>query len=291
MRSAATPAAGPSIETDTLLCRVPSFRPIVIRLLQVLGDDDTSLSKIAELLNSDPGLSAEVLTVANSAMYGIRSRINTIARAIVMLGSERTKALATQAALDAMLRDIGSHPTIGNCWSHSRATAVIAQWLAPNFGIHPDRAYTAGLLHDVGRLGLLSLDTKSYAPLLDNTGTRDEDVMEAERKLLKLDHCEAGARLTLAWGFPEELRLPASQHHLARGATKDPSIDLARLSCSVAHALGYTAVPRVDRVEIPGLLEEVPAFSFDHLEHRLSALSDRLTREVGHPLLRPRVAA
>ena len=283
MISVTTPAEGQASETEAILCRIPSFRPIVIRLLQVLGDDDASLSKVADLLNSDPGLSAEVLTAANSAIYGIRSHINTISRAIVMLGTEHTKALATQAALDAMRRSIGSHPTVGNCWSHSRACAVVAYWLAPFFGIQPDRAYTAGLLHDVGRLGLLSLDTKTYAELLENTGTTDEDVLEAERQLLKLDHCEAGARLTLAWGFPEELQLAVSQHHVARGASKDPGVNLARLACSVARALGYTAVPRVNRLEVPVLLEEIPEFPFEDLDMRLMALSDRLTREVGRP--------
>ncbi len=287
MRSAASPAAGPPGDTEALLCRIPSFRPIVIRLLQVLGDDDASLSKVSELLNSDPGLSAEVLTAANSAMYGVRSRITTIGRAIVMLGTERTKALATRAALDAMLRDIGSHPTIGNCWSHSRACAVVAQWLAPSFGVHPDRAYTSGLLHDVGRLGLLSLDTETYAPLLENTGPSDQDVLEAERELLKLDHCEAGARLTLAWGFPDELRLPVSHHHSAKGTTDDPGANLARVACSVAHALGYTAVPKVTAAEIPELLKDVPHFSLDGLEERLEILTDRLTRDAGRPVVRP----
>jgi HD-like signal output (HDOD) protein len=290
MRSVASRPAGPPGDTDALLCRIPSFRPIVIRLLQILGDDDTSLSKVSELLNSDPGLSAEVLTAANSAIYGIRSRIHTIARAIVMLGTERTKALATQAALDAMLRDIGSHPTIGNCWSHSRASAVIGQWLAPSFGIHPDRAYTAGLLHDVGRLGLLSLDTKTYAALLDNTGPTDQDVLEAERELMKLDHCEAGARLTLAWGFPDELRLPVSHHHDAKGTTKDPGTNLARVACSVSQALGYTAVPMVTTPAIPDLLQEVPNFDCEGLDNRLGVITDRLTREVGRPVVRPQAA-
>ena len=268
-------------EKEAILCRIPAFRPIVLKLLRVLGDDNASMSKVTELLNADPGMSAEILTAANSAAYGTARRISTTARAIVMLGTERTKALATKAALDAMLRDIGNHPTIGNCWSHSRATAVIAQWLAPSFRIHPDRAYTAGLMHDVGRLGLLSLDSRNYTLLLDTTGMTDEDVLEAERMMLKVDHCQAGAWLTRAWGFPDELQLAASQHHAHRDAVRDPGVGLARLSCAMAQALGYKAVPLVISSEIEDLLEEVPDLDRQDSAAWLATLGDRLEKELG----------
>jgi HD-like signal output (HDOD) protein len=277
-------SVGEARQKEAILCRVPAFRPVVVKLLRVLGDDASSMSQVASLLSSDPGLSAEVLTAANSAMYGTPRRISTTKHAIMMLGTERTKTLAMRASLDAMQRSIGNHPAIENCWLHSRAAAVVAQWLGPLFRIHPEWAYTAGLMHDVGRLGLLSLDTKGYAQLLDGAGSTEAAVMDDERSHFKMDHCEAGAWLTRAWGFPEDLQKTASRHHETALRLPDPGVDLTRLSCRLAHALGYKAAPSVELPEPEGLIEEIPERLRRELEKdAIPALTGRIEKEVGAP--------
>jgi len=281
MRTAANIGIPPAKEKEAALCRIPAFRPVIIKLLKVLNDDHASMLDIAALLNSDPALSAEVLTVANSAAYGTAHRINTTSRAIVMLGTERTKALATKAALDGMLRGIGNDPSVANCWLHSRAVGVIAEWLAPFYRIHPDRAYTAGLMHDIGRLGLLSLDSSRYGHLLEHTGDTTGAVLEAERQLFKVDHCEAGAWLTRTWGLPDELQAVASLHHTPKGTVLDPGVSQVRLACSVAQALGYKAAPLVTCPAAETFLEEIPGLTRSGSQNHLANLIARLEKEVG----------
>jgi HD-like signal output (HDOD) protein len=249
---------------------------------QVAADAEScpgSATEIAALLNSDPALSAEVLTAANRAAYEAARRITTTARAIAILGTERTKALAARAALDGMLRKIGESAAVRNCWVHSRAVSVIAEWLSPCYRIHPDRAYTIGLLHDIGRLGLLSLDAQTYSSLLDTTTGTNELVLETERRVFQVDHCEAGGWLTKTWGMAEEFQTAASQHHARNGGTTDHSFEFEPRACALAQAFGYRAAPLVAGPPIESILDGLPEIA--RPADRIAALFDHLEQEVG----------
>lgn len=270
---------------EAILCRIPVFRPVAVKLLRLLQGEDSNVLEVGELLNTDPALSAEVLTMANSAAYTTSNRINTISKAIMMLGTERTKSLATKAALDGMRRAIGNHPVIELCWVHSRATAVIAEWLSPFYRIHPDRAYTAGLMHDVVRLGLLALNCGQYAKLLDCTAGTNEELLAAEQLVFRVDHCTAGLWLMNTWGLPEEFGVACSQHHAGKDAVQEPVADLVRLACALAQATGHKAAPLVHSLTMESLLEEIPDLARPDSPYPLATLSLRLQAELGGPLL------
>ena len=102
-----------------MLCRVPVFRPVAVKLLRLLGNQDASVLEVSQLLKSDPGFSTEMLTMANSAAHGRSHRIHTIERAVVLLGLERTRSLATKTALEGMIRSLGGSLTVQSCWRHS----------------------------------------------------------------------------------------------------------------------------------------------------------------------------
>jgi HD-like signal output (HDOD) protein len=137
------------------------------------------------------------------------------------------------------------------------------------------------MMHDIGRLGLMALDHRNYAKLLNNTGNTNEDILEAERMAFKVDHCEAGAWLTRAWKLPDEFQRASSQHHARTGSALDSGINLARLACAMAHALGYKAAPLVISCELESLLEEVPNLPQRRTITQMVTFSDRLATEVG----------
>ena len=263
------------------LCRVPVFRPVAVKLFQLLRNEDASVMEVSQLLNSDAGFSAQMLTMANSAGLGSSQRIHTIERAVVLLGFERTRSLATKAALDGMIRGLGGSPTIQNCWRHSLATALIARWLAPFYRLHPELVYTTGIMHDIGRLGLLASEPKPYSKLLASIEGTNNDLLLAERWAFRVDHCEAGLFLTKTWGLPEEFWLPCSQHHAAKNPTMACRVDVIRLACALADALGYKAAPKV-QTELPeALLEQIPELEHSRVVSLLSVLSQLLERELG----------
>src|SRR5437660_879733 len=94
------------------LCKLPVFRPVAVRLLALLAQEDVEISDVTSLLNSDPAFSAEVLTLANSSLYARQTRIDTVQRAIVCVGIERTRALAATVALQGIVCGIKSKAAV-----------------------------------------------------------------------------------------------------------------------------------------------------------------------------------
>jgi len=266
------------------LCRMPAFRPTVLELLRLLNGDD-SASRVVRCLGSDPALCSEILTAANSAMYGASRRINTIARAVTMIGFERTKALATRVAFDGMLRALGTHPAVAHCWEHSRAAAVTAEWLAPLFQINPDRAYTTALMHDIGRLGLLMQNTSAYEKLLQAADGTDAELLQAERVMFTIDHCQAGLWLTRTWALPEEIQAVCFHHHAPHGDDAHEEVCLAALACRIAQGLGFKAAPQVQTDGFESLVSQLPAAA--KTPSRLRLLAESVEREVGRPPVLP----
>src|SRR5438093_11102097 len=95
----ADPLGGPPPQPPERLCNLPVFRPVAVRLLSELAKGDPSLTRVRDLLNSDPAFSAEILTMANSAYYARHTRVDTVHRAVMVLGLERTRSLAASVAL------------------------------------------------------------------------------------------------------------------------------------------------------------------------------------------------
>ena len=195
------------------LCKIPVFRPVAIKLLSLLTSEEADVFEVTGLLNSDPGFSAEILTLANSAAHALPNRVNTVVRAVLVLGLERTRKLVTRAALQGMVRGMGENAAVRNCWQHSRAAAALATWLSPYYHVHPDQAYTVALMHDIGRLGLLAAHGSRYADLLGRVSGSNQNLMDAERMLFLVDHCQAGAWLTRTWGLPPEFQETSANHH------------------------------------------------------------------------------
>lgn len=241
----------------TLLCKIPVFRPVAINLLTLLSNEDVNILDVAELLRSDPGFGAEFLTTANSAVYAVRG-VNTIEHAVFVLGIDRTKVLVTRAALQGMVRGMEENAAIKNCWLHSRATATIAGWLSRFYRLNAELAYTVGLMHDIGRLGLLAVHPVQYAELLSRITGNNLDLMQAEQVLFSVDHCEAGAWLTRTWGLPKEFGSTGAHHHQPfEGASGDPA-DLVKMACALAQALGFASAPLVGCEPVESILQRVP---------------------------------
>jgi HD-like signal output (HDOD) protein len=246
-------------ERDETLCRILVFRPVAIKLLSLLTKADPDILEVADLIASDPGFSAELLTVSNSAAFTLNSRVNTVHKAVMILGTERTRRLVARTALHGLIRAMDGDAAVENCWIHSRASAALAAWLAPQYQLHPDRSYTVALMHDIGRLGLLSAHRKRYAELLEQASGTNETLMEAERFLFSMDHCEAGEWLAKTCGLPVEFQETAATHHRAvEGVLRDYS-DLVACACAMAQALGFRAAPAVESESLDDLLERIPA--------------------------------
>ncbi len=199
------------------------------RLLGQFDDDSLEIKEIAETIRGDPGLSAALLERANSPLFGFSHRIETVARAINMLGLSTVHRLTLTAVAHFFMKHGLKLVEFQRCWRHTLATAFLAGELAWACSMREEEAYMAGLLHDIGRIALISGYAAEYCVVLRRAEEETYDILELEREHFGVDHCELGRRLTESWNLPDPIRVAAGRHHAARTRRKSTSCRLCRM--------------------------------------------------------------
>jgi putative nucleotidyltransferase with HDIG domain len=223
------------------LSTLPPFPAVARKVLEELSKEDFELKRVVHWIESDPAFTAELLRVANSALYGFSYEIQSVHHAAITLGADFVKALAMTVAMRTYLKTALRLPILRRCWRHSLATAVLAGELSAASRQATDTAYTAGLLHDIGRMGLLAAYPAEYANLLSVSAEHSFDLLHCENELFDIDHCAAGAWLAKEWKLPAELVKIAAHHH--EEPTEEPSIlNTIRMSCRLADSLGFSVI-------------------------------------------------
>jgi putative nucleotidyltransferase with HDIG domain len=239
--------------------RIPPFPLIAIRILQLTNQDDVPLRQLSDLISSEPAFSSEVLTIANSALYARRVPVNNVLQAIAVLGTNTLKGLCLTVGVRAYLGSSLNHETLRAIWRHSLACALIANQLAGAGLIDKDAAYTAGILHDVGRLALAVISPREYATLLETHSGPPASALEAERGLFGFDHCEAGRRLIADWKMPPYFTKVVADHHAPR-VNRDiwEMPDIIQVSCRMADTIGFAVFQGCELAPYPELLADLP---------------------------------
>jgi HD-like signal output (HDOD) protein len=240
------------------LNKIPPFPPIAARLLVLLSNEAAPLSEVAELIGTDPTFSARLLQCVNSVEFGLPSRVSDVTHALSLLGLDRTReatvTLATSAYASGALRT----GELRRCWEHSVATAIIADQIARAGGAFIGHAYTAGIMHDIGRLGLLVAFPRDYQRIIRDAADRCLDLLDFERDQFGVHHAEAGRLLAERWNFPEELLIVTGRHH---DPCEGEELDLLRIvhvACRMADALGYDITRPLIPVDAEAVLAELP---------------------------------
>lgn len=239
---------------------LPPFPWIATKVLESFGTrgDDLEIKRLIDLIRADVSLSSELLRRANSPLYGMQSRISSLQHAVVILGLDHVKTLSMMIGLGAYLKGAMRLAVLRRCWRHSLTCAMLCEELAPTCWLPPDRAYTAGLLHDIGRLALLVKYPQAYSDLLSVVIENRLHLLATERDLFDVNHCEAGACLAKQWGFPNELEAVVANHHHPPENGKFDMLRLVHVSCRLANSYGFDVADPV-RLEDPAeILAELP---------------------------------
>ena len=274
------PIPPPPNQVRNGLFQLPVFRPVALKMLSLFANEEVEVPAIAALLRSDPALSAGVLAVANSSFYGAPQHVDNLARAILVLGFERTRSLTLTVALKCFTGHAANAHVMQSCWRHSMAVALLAEELAPLYEIAPDRAYTAALVHDVGRLGLLRAYGERYAPVFAVRHDTVSACLESERLLLGIDHCQAGLLLTQRWGFPSEYSRVACCHHGEPPAAKQDLVALTHTACLLASAMGYWAMQVAASPPTAAIVAQLPMNPWNPYKFDEDALRNRIARQI-----------
>jgi putative nucleotidyltransferase with HDIG domain len=240
--------------------RLPPLPLVAIRVLQLTNDENVQMHQLSELVSSDAAFASEVLTIANSAVYAPRFPAGTILQAIAVLGANHLQGMCLTVGVRSYLGKSLNNPIIRNAWRHNLACAVIAAQLAASGFMDKDTAYTAGLLHDVGRLALAVIYPKEYAALLEKHRGTGASMLPLETELFGCNHCEAGRHIVAEWNLPSEFDAIVGQHHDSRRTNSPWSMEeLIKISCRLADAAGFCAFPGCEVTPFSDLRCELPA--------------------------------
>ncbi len=253
--------------------KLGSLSTVVTELVELLGRDEVNLGEVERWLAKDQGLATGVLRIANSPFYGMARRIGSLREATVILGVHTVRNVVTTAGV---LELFGEESEIGfdrlAFWQHSNCAAVAAQVVAAECGQEPDEAYTAGLLHDVGRLVIDTVLPQEFARVISLCRERGCQMGEAEREVLGFDHAFAGARAVERWHLPVEVLEAVRDHHAPLAADGPTLTDFVHVGNVLCRALDI-GNSREDKVPPPdaGAWERV-GLDAEKLKHCLARI-------------------
>jgi putative nucleotidyltransferase with HDIG domain len=223
---------------------LPSLPQVVADLQAALSRDDASLDELADAVSKDQGLAARTLRIANSSFYGVRSRVASIRQAVGVLGLRSLSTLLTAAAVSDRFRAIQCEGfELRQYWRHSVAVALCAREMARLRRIDADTAFTAGLLHDLGRVGLASQLPDRYEEACRWRNDHDCQLVVAERACLATDHAAIGGDIATRWHFGAPIVDAIRFHHEPPNAPGATLVDVVHVADNIAHALDLARDP------------------------------------------------
>jgi len=191
-----------------------SLPDAAIRLNTLLTDPDATTAQIAEVVSLDPALAARVLRAVNSAYFGLRSRVDTISKAITMIGTSELHSLVLATSAAQAFKNISCKLIdMETFWQHSVRAALAARGFSEScLSRHRERVFLAALMHDIGKLVLYHQLPAESSRVLEavNAGEVQEEV---ELSVLGYTHADVGAALLERWNLPASLAVPVRYHH------------------------------------------------------------------------------
>jgi len=197
---------------------IPSLPTSVTKVLEICNNPQTSPADLNHIISLDPVLVGRVLKLINSAYYGMGQPVTSLARAIIMLGINTVKNLALSTAIMGQFSSRKKSPGLDmeGFWRHSLCVGVSAKLLARKRGIDTkltEEYFTAGLLHDIGKIPLNAVLSKKYMLTVSSADRERKSLYQAEESILGLNHCTTGAMISDAWKLEGAVGDAIIHHH------------------------------------------------------------------------------
>jgi HD-like signal output (HDOD) protein len=263
------------ISENTQLSTLPD---IFRQINETISKPNSSAHDIAKVISKDPNLSAKLLKIVNSAFYGYPSRIDTLSRAVNIVGTKQLSTLAIGVNVINLFRNIPSVIVdMKAFWQHSVACGINARIIAGYKNIqNTERLFVAGLLHDIGRLLMYNYIPDMSREMLISARVRKKLLFAVERDFLGIDHSYIGGLLLAKWRLPMSLENTVAHHH-------DPGKSQNRLESAIVHladimanasgkgSSGERLLPLLNQEawDLIGLSPNVLGLTMDHSDNQL----------------------
>lgn len=260
---------------------LPSLPAVSKKVGELLEKPTSSAADFGVIISQDQALSSKLLKLVNSALFGLSEHVESISRAVALVGFRQIRDLVTGMSVIQSFKGLESDSlNMKAFWEHSLACGVSSQVLAVYLQLPAaETCFTAGLLHDVGKLVLLANNAAEYNEVLrlNQDGVLNGD---AERRIFDLSHAELGARLAAMWNYPPSFQDAVAFHHrpdLSGGFQVLTSI--VHISDVIVHSLelGYSGEQFVPPLNMEacgaiGLRTSMLAPAIERIEHHVNAV-------------------
>ncbi|MFO8239726.1 MAG: HDOD domain-containing protein [Dissulfuribacterales bacterium] len=242
---------------------LPAFPATIHRVSQVVSDPDFSVDDLVNIIEYDQSITANVLRMCNSPYFGIRYKISSLREAVIYLGRTNILHIVYTAGTSKFYKRVrGYYWGAAKLWEHSVGVALMSQILAKKiYSCEDSGFFTAGLLHDIGKVVLGEFVYESFQEIMHLVSRRGYSFLEAEQEIIGTNHAELGGEIASLWSFPKETRDAITYHHrpdlMEKGEDSIPwIIYLADQACMMMGIGGG-----VDSLAYRGLKEVVNKFN------------------------------
>lgn len=217
---------------------LPTIPVVATQVLQLVDSPDVKIEDVADLMLSDQVMTARVMKMINSPVYKPTKAITSLKHALVYLGLKHIREVAlTTSFINAFGENSGA-VEISSFWEHSFGVGMVSKVIAQKVGYADlEKAYIAGIIHDLGEVVLSQLMREDFLRVLESIEGKPIKLVDAEAELLGTTHCEIGACMARKWNFPEVYCDIIANHHTPGEAVVDPVlcaiVNLSDLFCSV----------------------------------------------------------
>lgn len=194
--------------------KLPSPPVIAMRILDAVKDELATSKSLSKIISSDPALAARILKFANASLYSTCVKIDSIERAVTVLGTENLKNIALSFAIAKTHRgEQAGRFDFNLFWKRSLTSAVGSNLLAEKMGMDKGNSFVIGLLKDIGMLYMYVAKPEDYLNVFKEQMSNNLPLVEAERAIFGFDHQEIGAAILEHWSFPDQIYRPILFHH------------------------------------------------------------------------------
>jgi len=230
--------------TDKLK-QIPPLSPEVLDILNLINaNEDLEFSLLEKKIIQHTGLTAKILSLANSSFFGMSGEINNVKEACLVLGINTIRNLVLSSAVMGRFKDdYGNNLDFKKIWRHGVATAAAAKMYSKALGFNEDTAFISGLLHDIGKMVIDYYIPDIYKNVVEYKNNEDCPFNDAEQKILDTDHSEIGALVCENWKLPVDICSAIRSHHDAVDMHSDINFnDVMILADITSHGLGYSTI-------------------------------------------------
>lgn len=227
---------------------LPAMPTIANKVLEQVNHPDASVPKIAQMIQADQVITANILRMSNSSFYGLKRQVTSLQQAIMILGLREVKNLVIAFATRSMFKRFDALEQ--EMWRHSIACGLASQSIAQKVSLEMrELAFIAGQLHDLGKVIMNNHDRKRYADV--DLRRKDEPIIDVEQSVFGFTHTDVGGLLMQRWDMPEPLETTASYHHdialaSSLAEAQAPLVACIVLGDAICHRFGIGAPQRSD---------------------------------------------